>query len=337
MEAPAFKQEFVQASHYSTTQISQWLKYIRLPQSLSQYIQCPTEIPKTAECLCILMRCQLTTYPYENLSVHYSSTHLVNIHPDVLYEKMMGPNSGRRGGYCMELSIFFYHMLRGLGFNVFMTGVRNRSRTGGIPGGQYLGWTHIVNIVHLPSHEKYSLDVAFGGDGPTSPLPLDDECKVVQNLGPQQVCLVHENIPMQQPNSPKFWIYQYRNGADREWNSFYSFTEIEFFQEDFEVMNWFASSKTIHRWMVMVVRFLREGESLLFEDKTPKSSTEVKIIGKVILVNNVVKANMGGKSQTICVLGSEAARLQALRDYFGIDLTSEQRESIHGWDMALEQ
>jgi len=40
----------------------------------------------------------------------------------------------------MELSIFFHHMLRGLGFHVYMTGVRNRTRTEGVPQGEYQGW-----------------------------------------------------------------------------------------------------------------------------------------------------------------------------------------------------
>lgn len=97
-------------------------------------------MPKTEESLRVLFRCQITTFPYENLSVHYSPTHLVNIEPDTLYSKMMGPSNNGRGGYCLELSIFFHHMLRGLGFYVYMTGVRNRARTDGIPQGEYQGW-----------------------------------------------------------------------------------------------------------------------------------------------------------------------------------------------------
>jgi arylamine N-acetyltransferase len=88
------------------------------------------------------MRCQISRFPYENLSVHYSSAQSVDIRPDALYEKMMGVNRDggrRRGGYCMEVSIFFYHMLLGMGFSVYMVGVRNRPRTNGVPGGDYLG------------------------------------------------------------------------------------------------------------------------------------------------------------------------------------------------------
>lgn len=129
-----------QASAYSREQISQWIYKIKPPRSILRHAQSPEQIPKTLDSLRTLMRCQITTFPYENLSVHYSPTHLVDIDPQSLYVKMMGPDNGGRGGYCMELSIFFYHMLCGIGFYVYMTGVRNRTRTNGVPGGTYQGW-----------------------------------------------------------------------------------------------------------------------------------------------------------------------------------------------------
>lgn len=136
-------------SAYSLDQAAQWLQRIDLPEPLRPYIANLLDFPKTFEALRVLMRCQITTFTYENLSVHYSSGHAVDIRPEVLYRKMMGPDNRNRGGYCMELSIFFYHMLRRLGFNVYMTGVRNRTRTNGVPGGEYQGWylphTHITH------------------------------------------------------------------------------------------------------------------------------------------------------------------------------------------------
>lgn len=184
------------------------------------------------------------------------------------------------------------------------------------------------------------MDVAFGGDGPTSPLPLIEPAPAIQNLGPQQVRLIHDRIPKQILQEPKLWIYQYRNGEDKEWNSFYSFGEIEFFQEDFEVLNWWASAKTLHRWTVLLVRFVREGENIEYgENYLPgtdmRPENEVKIVGKVMLVNNVVKVNMGGKTHIVHSFDTEVGRLKALRTYFGIDLKDEEAQYIRGWDMAL--
>lgn len=201
--------------------------------------------------------------------------------------------------------------------------------------------THINNIVHFPSGEKFSVDVAFGGDGPISPLPMVETGDAIQNLGTQQVRLVHEMIPKQRLTSP-LWVYQYRNSVDLPWNSFYSFAEIEFFQEDFEVMNWWASAKTLHRWTVLAVRFLREGENVNFGDgiEGSQDSEDIRVTGKFMLVNNVVKAYLDGKAdgktKVIHEFDTEVGRLEALRHYFGIELKDEEKMSIQGWDMALK-
>ena len=181
------------------------------------------------------------------------------------------------------------------------------------------------------------MDVAFGGDGPTTPLPLDDLGTAFDNLGAQQVRLVHDLIPKQRMGSPRLWIYQYRNGAHMEWNSFYSFPELEFFQEDFEVMNLWASAKTVHRGTVLAVRFLREGDGVFFsEGNVTGAKEEVAVIGKVMLVNDVVKVNMGGKTEIVRRFQTERARVEAIRDYFGIELTVEEKDGIQGWDMSLD-
>ncbi|KAJ9357521.1 arylamine N-acetyltransferase 2 [Paecilomyces variotii] len=327
----------VEASAYSTDQIIAWLKHIRLPNSYTAYIDDPGSFPKTYESLQTVMRCQISRFPYENLSVHYSPTHIVDIRPEVLYEKLMGHNGAKgRGGYCMELSIFFHHMLRGLGFHVYMTAVRIRPRTDGVPGGEYGGFTHINNIVHLPSGKRFSVDVGFGGDGPISPLPLDEPGRAIPNIGRQEVRLIQDYIPRQRFPEPKLWIYQYRNGPEQEWNSFYSFAEMEFFQDDFEVMNWFTSAKSLHRWTVLVVRFLRMAEDVLFSARSDLPlDQDITITGKVMLVDNAIKVNLGGKTRVVHTLSSEKDRRQALKDYFGISLTDEEARGIIGWDQAL--
>ena len=122
-----------QQSAYSDDEVSAWLQRISLPARYRQHMSRPATIPKTEECLVALFRCQITTFSYENLSVHYSPTHRVDINPRSLYSKMMEAPHYGRGGYCMELGIFFHHMLRGLGFHVYMTGMRNRTRSDGVP------------------------------------------------------------------------------------------------------------------------------------------------------------------------------------------------------------
>lgn len=200
--------------------------------------------------------------------------------------------------------------------------------------------------MHLPSGERYSVDVAFGGDGPTSPLPMNEAATALRNLGTQEVRLVHDLMPKQHlrhragSRDDRVWIYEYRNGTDRDWNAFYSFAEIEFFQEDFEVMNWWGSAKTLHRWTVLAVRFLRRDEPLLYDERAGWRSEGdeggVEVAGKVMLINDTIKVNLGGGRSTVLeTFNTEGGRLKALRDYFGIQLNKEQEESIRGWDMAL--
>lgn len=131
------------ASEFSTSQLSKYLKYIRLPAEYAPYIDDPESFPKTEEALTALFRCQITRFPYDNLSVHYSETNLIDITPSSIYLKFMGSDDSEpsgRGGYCLECSIFFNHVLRKLGFSVYVTGVRNRERIDGIPQGEYRGW-----------------------------------------------------------------------------------------------------------------------------------------------------------------------------------------------------
>jgi arylamine N-acetyltransferase len=188
------------------------------------------------------------------------------------------------------------------------------------------GRVHIVNIVTLASGERWMLDVAFGGDGPTKPLPLISE-HVTQNLGTQEVRLIHSTIPQQLEQAPKLWIYQYRNGKDRDWNSFYAFPEMEFFQADFEIMNFFTSQYggtiNFQKTTVLIIRFLR-GET-----------EEEGIVGKLMLVNGEVKRNDGGKTRLVLTCTTEEERLKVFKEQFDILLTDEEVNGIKGRNVEL--
>lgn len=183
-----------------------------------------------------------------------------------------------------------------------------------------------MNIVTLPDGSKYMLDVGFGGDGATKPLPLVSG-HVVQNLGPQEIRLLYSTISQQTDQSKKLWIYQYRNGKDKEWNSFYCFPEFEFLSQDFEIMNYFTSTShgetNFQTRTVLIVRFLR-GER-----------EQEGIVGKVMLVNGEVKRNMGGKTEVVKVCETEEERVGALEEYFAITLTKGEKVGVRGRNVEL--
>lgn len=177
-----------------------------------------------------------------------------------------------------------------------------------------------MNIVTLDDQSKIVVDVAFGGDGPIKPLPLR-EGPITQNLGTQELRLSHETL--EGAITPqRWWIYQYRNRSTDPWNSYYCFTETEFFLTDFEVMNWFCSSNPahFHRITPVVVKFLRHGSH----------SDGHRIAGKVMLADKTVKRNMGRKTEILVTCTSDEERIEALQKYFGMTFTPEEQAGIRG-------
>ncbi|KAK3996691.1 PaNAT1 arylamine N-acetyltransferase encoded by the PaNAT1 protein [Cladorrhinum sp. PSN332] len=316
-------------SAYSPEQLSQYLRHIGLPEPF----QPPTNPTLDITYLTALFVHQITTFPYENLSIHYSPKHEIIIEPQALFAKMVTSSRGR-GGYCMELSILFNHMLRALGFTVHLTGVRIRPRpVNNEPSGVYYsGLVHLVNIVQLDG-QKYALDVGFGGDGPTFPMPLIPEIVHHNSIGTQEIRYIRDFIPNQRfqdesKGALKNWIYQYRNSVDKEWNSYYAFNDdYEFFEEDFVHLSYFLSQSPdnhqTHR--VLGIRFLREGEGV-----------DAKVVGKIMLSVADVKRNLTGKTELVKVCKTEEERVQVLRELFAIELTEEEVGGIKGWRAELK-
>ncbi|KAF4983399.1 hypothetical protein FZEAL_1128 [Fusarium zealandicum] len=316
----------IMASAYSQEQLQQFFAHISLPQALRDEPQASLRLLKA------LHVHTLSTLPYENLSLHYNAAHQIDLDPQHLFRKMVADKRGR-GGFCMEIAILYNHILRAVGFDAYTAGVRTRGRLEGVPQGDYPGWNHIVNIVTFPDGTKYHSDVAFGGDGATMPMSLVDGL-VHENLGTQQIRLVRDWIHHQvhRTEETKLWIYQYRNGADKEWNSFYSFPGIEFYALDWGVVNWWINTHpdSHQRRNVLVIKFLRRPVK-----REASHDGEQEIYGKTMLVNGLVKQNLGGKTETISRCKIEQDRLGALEKYFDIFLTEEEERGIYGYVSEL--
>jgi len=231
----------------------------------------------------------------------------------------------------MEVSIFYNHVLRALGFKAYLAGVRIRNRIIGVPSGPYRGWTHVVNIVTFADGSKWHVDVGFGGDGATKPLPLVPDW-VTRNIGTQDLRLVRDNIDGQVETDQKLWIYQYRNSTDSPWNSFYAFPETEFLPRDFDITNYYVSNspESFQTYTVLAVKFLRRRVD-------GSENGEEEIYGKVMLINGEVKLNTGGKTAVVRVCKREEERVDALEEYFGITFVDEEVIGIHGWKTELKE
>ncbi|KAK3377706.1 arylamine N-acetyltransferase 2 [Podospora didyma] len=314
-------------SAYSSSQVSEYLSHIGLPPSFHPSANPVLDLTY----LTTLFVHQITAIPYENLVIHYSLSHAVDLDPQAVFTKVVRNRRGR-GGYCMENSILFNHMLRALGFtDAYTAGVRIRMRDpDNVPAGPYIGYVHLVNIVRLSSDgQKYALDVGFGGDGPTLPMPLVAGLVHHNSIGTQEIRYVHDCLPAtpQRRGRDKNWIYEYRNGPDREWNAFYAFAEFEFFEPDFQVINYYTSQAptSAQSYRPIVVRFLRgDGDD-----------GRVKVVGKVMLMHGDVKRNVSGRTELVKTCVSERERVEALSEYFGIELTEEEAGGIKGFRSEL--
>ena len=130
------------SSVFSELQLSVYLDYIQLPARFRP----AANPPRDYALLHALHVHQLAAIPYENLLLHYSQARTVSLDPQQLYEKVIKWGRGR-GGYCMENCIFFHHILRAFGFDVYATGARIRLREGGVPWGDYVGWWVVTTVM----------------------------------------------------------------------------------------------------------------------------------------------------------------------------------------------
>ena len=127
------------ASAYTAEQMDRYQQFISLPERFRRAQKPSLDI----DFLTALQTHQMSAIPYENLSIHYSKSHQISLEPQQLYEKFL--TKPGRGGYCMEVGIFYNHVLRFFGFQVYTAGARTRPRVNGIPQGEYLGWW--VNVI----------------------------------------------------------------------------------------------------------------------------------------------------------------------------------------------
>lgn len=74
--------------------------------------------------------------PYDNIALHYSQNPSISLNVLDIYHKFVEKG---RGGYCMENNIFLCHVLRTLGFEVYLAGARlYRDANSPTPG--WSGW-----------------------------------------------------------------------------------------------------------------------------------------------------------------------------------------------------
>lgn len=138
------------------------------------------------------------------------------------------------------------------------------------------------------------------------------------------------------------WFYEYRNGRDSAWNTYYAFNESEASGWDLQCANFWVVSHpdSFQRKQILSVKFIR-GNAVQDESvkggQSDEAHNEVTIVGKIMLADDVVKRNMGGKTEMVTQCKTEKERIQALEDYFGIYFTNEEQHGIEGFQTEIKQ
>lgn len=161
------------------------------------------------------------TIPFENIEVFAKRG--VSLDSTALQRKML---QGGRGGYCFEQNILLREALGTLGFQV--TGLMARV-VRGMPDSAVTPRTHMLLRVDL-TEGAYLADVGFGNLMPTAPLAM---------------------VPEQEQRTSHEWYRLMPAGEELllqarladAWQSVYRFPLQPQFQIDYEVANWFTSTR----------------------------------------------------------------------------------------------
>lgn len=261
-----------------------------------------------------LMHRQLASIPFDSLALHYSPTRTLSLHPMALYNKLV---VRRRGGYCMEVNGFFATVLRTLGYTLFSVGGRVNG------GGVWGGWNHMLNIVTIDGN-RYAVDVGFGSNGPPHPIPLKDGYEFT-TYEPVRAKLEYRALSQHSDPSQRVWVYSVQEWPNAPWEEKYAFVEIEFFAEDFQVMNMpvMTAPQSFFVQNVMCLKFLlREGTD------EPE--------GVLILHRDYVKRRVGEKVEILQTLNTEEDRLKVLEELFSIKLGEDEKAAIRGLTSELK-
>ncbi|KAK0744519.1 hypothetical protein B0T21DRAFT_357942 [Apiosordaria backusii] len=295
---------------YTDEQISRYLRHIGYTKDAAK--KHAAEDP-----LGLLTRLQIlhmARVPFESLSLHYSKYRTLSLDPEDLFVKIVGKG---RGGYCMEVNTFYAVVLRSLGFTLFSTGGRVRNEAG------YKGWDHMVNIVTI-NGQRYLVDVGFGTNGATRPVPLQHGHEFF-TISPAQGRLEYRSIDAHTDPNQRVWVYSVRQNKEAPWREMYSFAEFEFISGDFEVMNMHTSS-TPQSFFVQSVMCMQT----ILDDEQQNP------VGKMILHRDYVKRQIGDSSEILEKLESEPQRVEALKKYFDITLSGEEQRGIRGLASELK-
>ncbi|KAF2429999.1 putative N-acetyltransferase family protein [Tothia fuscella] len=297
---------------YNESQIDFYLKRIKFPD-----IPLPTPDNVTTgyglEYLRRLQKYQQQACPFENLNLHYARDVIKTLAPEDLYQKFV---IRKWGGTCTENNTFFGNVLRSLGYKVRPCGARVHQGHAGNGDGGYVGWNHCINLVTIDG-QKYLVDVGMGPTSPSQPLLLQEN-NIQTGIGASKCRLRWDTIPQYTDPDSKLWIYEQDNDGKSDFLPTYCSPELEFLPQDYEIikMGTTFNRRSFFTWKIICVRTtLNEQED---------------VEGVLILVDKSLKRRIMGKTEVLATFENESQRVNALKGWFGIEMTEDEKVGIRG-------
>jgi arylamine N-acetyltransferase len=174
-------------------------------------------------------------------------------------------------------------------------------------------------VVHI-GHTRYLVDVGYGADGPTFPIPLSSGQTSTDHRC-QSVKLEYKNLPQHVDPNQRVWVYS-KLTKSKTWLDIYHFIDAEFFAQDFLILNGHNMTRSFFADNVVVQRFIR---------------TDTGSFASHILVRNTLKLRDDSTEEVLEVYQNEAQRIAGLERFFQIFLSSEEISSIQGSNSELVQ
>ncbi|KAF9870735.1 arylamine n-acetyltransferase 1 [Colletotrichum karsti] len=292
---------------YTEEQLDQYFNHINYPRE--QHAKDPLQL------LTEIQAHQLARVPFESLTLHYSKHRIISLDLQDLFRKVVVEG---HGGYCMEMNAFLGAVLKSMGFTVLSVGGRIKGDE------RFGGWSHMLNLITIDG-QRYMVDVGFGKGAAMIPVPLKkDGGHEFTTIAPLRGKLVYEKLDQHTDPDQRMWVYYSTDSADGPLKQRNCFTELEFFPEDFEVMNLSTMSKPTSYFVktVLAMRTILDPETR-------------KAIGTIVLHKDEVKRKIGDQLELLETLKTEAERVAALEKYFYIKLRPEEQKAIKGLPTEL--
>lgn len=145
----------------------------------------------------------------------------------------------RRGGYCHEHAILVRAVLTELGLSAHPILARVHLGEGRMTPG---GLTHQATIVRIDGR-SFLMDAGFGGGTPEVALELSTSASARMTSRGEHRLVSAEAALEPGMRAEAEWALQSRTSGDQEFRTVYAFADVARPQVDFELANWFTSTK----------------------------------------------------------------------------------------------